>query len=311
MKNIILTLVMLSLYWVAFPQNVIRFCPGPGLNNGTDEGGLNTGKDAYVYDEQYSTNYGTSTIVATNPISTCNQTNLQAFMKFDLTTLPESVDSVFLGFNMFAYSNYCYSNCDNSFDIRYITTPWDEMTINWSNMPTAGLPFSDTVRITFPFYGGWLRLNITDAYNNWKSGAVANEGFTIYPIDGNCNNACVSFAAYSSDFVDDTTKRPYLEIFSNESQGAYDTDSSIDHFSIFPNPVTNYFTIRFKVVKSENYLIEIMNLSGQIIESRNIEAGSTEINKVSFPVSHFPSGIYIYRLKSANKLLTGRIIVNH
>lgn len=227
MKNILLAFAIFTLAQVAFSQTIIRFSPGPGKNDGSDEGGLNAGKDAFVYDEQYTTNYGTSTIVITNPISTCNQTNVQAFLKFDLSTLPENVDSVFLGFYMHAYNNYCYSNCDNNFDLRYITSPWNELTLNWNNKPPAGVPFSDTIRITFPYNGGWLRFNITDAYKSWKSGTITNEGFTIFPIDGFCNNACVSFATFSSDYTDDTTSRPYLEIFTGELSALSETNGFI------------------------------------------------------------------------------------
>jgi len=152
---------------ICFPQHVMTFCPGPGLNDGSDEGGLNGGKDAYVYDELNTTNFGAQVYIATNPVSTCNLTNLQAYIKFDVSSLPSEVDSVFLWFYNWPYNVNCYSNCDNTFDLRFVTSEWNEMTLNWDNRPASGDPFSDTVRITFPYDGGPIRLDITHAYVTW------------------------------------------------------------------------------------------------------------------------------------------------
>lgn len=311
MKTILLAFTMLTLVHVAFSQSIIRFSPGPGKNDGSDEGGLTSGKDAFVYDEQYATNYGTSTVFVTSPISTCNQTNLRAFVKFDLSSLPESVDSVFLGFYMHAYTNYCYSNCDNTFDLRFITSWWDELTLNWNNMPAAGIPFSDTVRITFPYFGGWLRFNITDAYKAWKSGSVVNEGFTIFPIDGWCNNASVSFATYSSDFVDDTTSRPYLEIFTGELSAINETKGFISNVSAFPNPAHDDLTIEFATKKPEKCTLEIIDYSGKIVENRSFTSVATGTNLIRIPVTNYKTGVYVYRICSQYGYATGRFIVNH
>lgn len=75
---------------LALAQTPIIFQPGPGLNDGTDEGGLNGGKDVYTWDEQFSSNFGTATQCGSSPISTCNQTNRRGYIKFDLSTLPST-----------------------------------------------------------------------------------------------------------------------------------------------------------------------------------------------------------------------------
>lgn len=309
MKSIIITLMLALVSFLAFTQNVIIFQPGPGQNDGSDEGGLNGGKESFIYDEQYSVNYGNNTIYASNPISTCNFTNLRAFIKFDVSSLPEQVDSVFLCLYLLAYNNYCYANCDNSFDLRYVTTAWNEMDINWNNQPPAGDPFSDTVRIAFPFGGGMLKLNITEAYRNWKSGAVDNQGFMINPLDGWCNNACVSFAGYSSDYADDTTMRPYLEIFSYQP-GGIEINGAVTNMTAFPNPADELFSLQITSTIPEEFTLRIFDITCKERIRKTI-AAQAGFNLFTIPVSNLPTGAYVYTLTGNKGSASGRFLVAH
>lgn len=291
-------------------QNVIIFQPGAGKNDGSDEGTLNGGKDSFVYDEQYLANYGTSAVFASNPLSTCNYTNLLGFIKFDISTLPSTVDSVFVGFMMGSYLNYCYSNCDNTFDLRYITSPWDEMQINWNNKPAAGEPFSDTVRISFPYQGGLLKLDITKAYKAWKSETVVNEGFTIYPLDGWCNNACVSFCPWSSDCTTDTTFRPYLEIYYGSSNGIKEESGIFSALSLYPNPAKDILNVYFNSEMPTRYTVSVFDYNGRLISKFN-NTTSGKYTQTCIDVSDYASGLYVLQLKSNNGEAKSKFMVMH
>ena len=267
MKKIILTIAVTLIAGIVLSQSVITFCPGPGLNDGTDEGGLNGGKDSFVFDDQNTTNFGTANYAATN-----------------------------------------YSNCDNTFDLRYVTSEWNEMTINWDNKPAAGDPFSDTVRITFPYYGGPLRLNITSAYLSWKSGAIANHGFTIFPLDGNCNNACVSFASSSSDEAD-TLKRPYLVIYTHQASGLKDVNGNFSEIATYPNPAKDKLNIIFSVSKQKELTLAIYDFSGKVIETRKVNRSSTKTNFLQINTSDYSPGLYLYRISNSEGNATGRFVV--
>jgi hypothetical protein len=307
MKRILLSIAIALMAGISFSQSVIIFRPGPGLNDGTDEGGLNGGKDSFVYDDQSTTNFGTAVDIATNPISTCNLTNLQAYIKFDVASLPLHVDSVFLWFYNYAYNINCYSNCDNTFDLRYVTSAWDEMTLNWNNRPESGANFSETVRITFPYNGGPIRLNLTSAYLSWKNGSVPNYGFTIYPLDGDCNNACVSFAPASSDEAD-TIKRPYLEIYT-QSSGVQETNGILSQVVTFPNPVKENLNINFFVSKQKELTLTINDFTGKEIETRKVNITSPGTNSLQVNTSVFSSGLYFYRLSSSEGTASGMFVV--
>jgi hypothetical protein len=307
MKKAILFGFFILLAVAAFPQSVMTFCPGPGLNDGTDEGGVNSGKDTFVYDELYTTNYGSSVYISTNPISTCNLTNLQAYLKFDVSGLPEDVDSVFLWVNNFPYNINCYSNCDNTFDFRFVTDPWNEMTMTWENKPASGEPFSDIIRITFPYNGGPMRIDFTHAYNAWRSGEIPNHGFTIFPLDGFCNNACVSFSPASSDH-EDMEMRPYLEIYYSNLAIHENPDSFFD-VRAFPNPATDELRLEFNIATQEAGRLVIHDHLGRTVQEMDITVPAIAGQGVRVNVSTLSPGFYCYRLMAPSGSTSGKFIV--
>ena len=127
---------------VAMAQNPLVFQPGSGSNDGTDEGGLNGGKDTWVYDGDPSMNYGAHAWCYSMPQTTCNNTNVRGFLKFDVSTLPATVDSVLLAVDFVDQTNYCYGNCQASFSFNYVDAAWDEMTMTWNSQPSPSDPFA-------------------------------------------------------------------------------------------------------------------------------------------------------------------------
>lgn len=214
MKTTLLIIIPLWVQTYLWAQTPIIFIPGPGNNDGTDQGSLSGGKDTYVLEVNPTTNYGDAPVVYSFPITTCNSWNQIGLIQFDLSTLPIAVDSVFLHFWSWDLNTYCYSNCDNNWNLWYVGEPWNEMTVTWNDQPVIDSAFAGSFNVVFPRVGAEESYDITSAYRNWQSGTVPNYGLAFKPIDGLCSNAAVSFGGYSSD---DTTfggtHRPYLEIY--------------------------------------------------------------------------------------------------
>jgi hypothetical protein len=191
---------------------VVILQPGPGLNDGTDEGGPNGGKDAYIYELTPESNYGTLNVAYGLGPSNCNATYGKAYVKFDVSTLPSAVTQVFLGVTH-PVLPYCYSNCDVNFYGYAVTQAWNEMTLTWQNQPTEGAAAFGPVNITSPSSQVLQEFDITNTYTAWKSGSLANHGLVFHgdPTVFGCNNAAVGFGMYTSD---ETTVayRPYLRV---------------------------------------------------------------------------------------------------
>lgn len=291
MKKIILICINLLLGTLVFAQTLpIVVQPSSGLNDGSDEGGINSGKDAWANEAEIVTNYGASEAIVILPTSNCNATKVNGYIQFDLSTLPVAVDSVLVGFLHGDHTNYCLSNCDADFYFAYVTSTWDEMTLNYTNMPTQGNDFFGPINITFPNSFGTREYNITTAYNSWKSGTLANNGFLIHSPSVGCNNACVYFIAHSSD---DTvaTNRPYLKVYPELSSSIIDGSVIKLNSAVITNPIDDICTIKLFSGIAQTAKIELYDTSGKLCltKSQVLQVGN---NTIEIGFSQFTKGLY-------------------
>ena len=183
------------------------------------EGGSGTKNvwDSWVYgadNTTSTTNNGASTSLLGYPISNCNTANAVAYIRFDLTSFPETVSKVNLVVNHLPHTTYCYSNCEADFYFYPVLEPWDEMTITYNNQPALGTePVYGPIHISFPNDLGQQKYDITNIYRQWKSGTIPNYGLGIYSPTVGCNNAAVMFRVASSE--NQEIPGPTLEITSD------------------------------------------------------------------------------------------------
>ena len=202
----------------ADPQGgVIIFQPGPGLNDGSDDGRAGAGKDANGGNCNGSgSNEGDAVYLYADPISDCNPCHSKMFIQFNLDTLPVDVAAVYVGFTHIPQTDYCLSNCEADFNFYPLTGAWNEMTVNLDNQPARGALVLGPVRLAFPNDPGTREYEITGLYREWKNGTIPNHGLEISSDDVGCNNAAVAFYVHSSDAAD-PAQRPYLRVLTGAS----------------------------------------------------------------------------------------------
>lgn len=297
MKNYIHFIFTLFLSFGLCVQNVMVFQPSGGNNDGTDQGGLQNGKDTYANRYTPNTNDGANIYMAGSPRSNCNTSDYKSYYQFDVTGLPTQVDSVFFGVTHIPHTTYCYSNCTADFYFYYITSAWDEMALTQLNAPTEDTSaFFGPLTISFPNDYQNQEYDITNAYHAWASGNRANFGFTVYSPTVGCNNAAVTFGTHTSD---DTAvaMRPYLKIY-------YPSQASIieDEFEIraYPNPFTDHLTI--EIAGLDNY--HFADLTGRrfMLPYNEMEG--------AFNTASLPSGIYFLYVEKGNKWKALKLIKN-
>ena len=121
------------------------------------------------------------------------------FIQFNLNCLPKTADTAYL--NLRAYPNG--SSTLVSMQLWVSTTDWKE-DMGWSGALYGIYQYTTIV----PTPGQWLHLDITGIYNKWKNGTWSNKGLILTPVSTNNN----SNFFYSSDFLDDPSLRPSLEV---------------------------------------------------------------------------------------------------
>ena len=75
-----------------------------------------------------------------------------------------------------------------------------------------------------------------------------------------------------------------------------------NEINIFPNPVKDFLTISFQKNVSK-YLLDILNINGQVILRFPISESVTKID-----ISNLPTGIYITRLSAETVVKVGKIM---
>lgn len=209
------------------PASELIFRPGPGLNDGTDNGGLRTGMDTTGLPGCLGMD-GTTYYVAGEPRSACNNCNEKGYIRFDVSTLPTKVEQVFLGLEEWGQGPCFGGNCQANFYFYTLTESWDEIGLGAGTTPAP----AEGVAVLGPYFrssmepvtpGGHREFDITEVYRGWKDGSIPNHGLTVYSPEGTCNNGAAQFRFYSSDDKN-PSNRPYLRIL---------TDTSIVGISLF------------------------------------------------------------------------------
>lgn len=307
MKHIYAIAFILFLAQPMIAQTPIIFQPGPGLNDGTDEGGANGGKDVYIGDWDNIT-HGIEAGFVTYPISNCNNTTLISLLKFDVSSLPSEVDSVIMVIHHFAPMAYCYSNCVADFHLGLVMEAWSETTVSFTSPPAiAATPFYSILNHSWDDSLKIKEYNITDVYRDWRDGTVPNHGFEIYSTTVGCNNACVYVGGYTSD---DTTNageyRPYLKVYT-QSTGIISQLSANMGLRCYPNPASDQIVLEFSLDAWQNIIFEIADVTGRLITSREYEM-EEGANRISVSLADINAGLYFYRLKTNAGEVSGKLV---
>jgi len=203
--------------------DTIIFQPGPGLNDGTDDGSLLAGKDAKVsvanaYPSDHVTNFGTVATITLFDSIQGSYWKSWAYLQFDVSNLPPSyqVSEARLVVNqVFAANYYPWPEGATTNVVQTPLGPWDEMTLTWDNQPALDPTIEASVVIPmparFPFISEReVSLDITDLYMGWRSGARENYGL-VYRQDQEFVANGVANYVHTSDHADEALW-PRLEI---------------------------------------------------------------------------------------------------
>ncbi|MFN0187613.1 MAG: PKD domain-containing protein [Bacteroidia bacterium] len=79
-------------------------------------------------------------------------------------------------------------------------------------------------------------------------------------------------------------------------------------FSLFPNPSQGVIDIKFELVKSTSFSIEILSIQGQLIQSR-VQEHPSGVSQMRFDLSALESGMYLIRIKTAEEQINSRFSI--
>jgi hypothetical protein len=80
--------------------------------------------------------------------------------------------------------------------------------------------------------------------------------------------------------------------------------------AVYPNPVSNFATIKFQLANSANAVITVTNVMGQVVYQNDLGKVNTGITRHSLNTGNFSDGIYNVTLQAGDKLFTYKFVIN-
>ena len=163
------------------------------------------GKDALVSSFFPESEYGSGLIIDVG--NTADGTILRSYIQFDLSSVPENARVIDTDLLLYQYNTS--GTEDFIIDLHKVTSEWQEGTINWNSQPT----YSTEAECSRTIYVGqviWKDWDMDDLVQGWLNGTISNYGMALIDTDETSVNTIAYF--HSSDYIDDTTKRPKLVV---------------------------------------------------------------------------------------------------
>ena len=284
-------------------QTEVVLQPGPGSNNGTDEGSAMSGKDASLW--KISTGLdgnGGAEDMLTLFNSPCNEGLKNSYLQFSTAGLPSQ------GVTKAEIQIYCQVLFNGygwpwpvspQLSARRVTQPWNEMTVTAATAPASDPIPLDTHTVSvvgggswgsvYTEFDGWLSFDITSLYRAWASGTTDNYGIELKIDNEFCQNGDL-FIIYSSDYTN-ALLRPKLVITGGGSTVPLKIDEA--DFGVR----TNQFGFSIAGISNQVVVVEastnLMNSSWFPLQTNTLNGGTFYFSDPDW--THYPSRFYRLR----------------
>lgn len=278
-KNLLFCLSCLLSFFAVNAQTSVTLKPGAAV-----------GKDAVVFSNNANRNYGD--VESLTAYTWTNSGNLgvkRFYLQFDLSTIPANakIDSAFLHFYynpVDSYEGFDFHSGDNVFQIKRVTSPWEEDSITWNKQPNN----SNQNHVLVPRYIDSNQnyvVNVTDLTFDMHTNG--NFGYVVRME--NEVNYYRSVLLSSSDHPN-ASLHPELRIVYSVSTGINDNQKDLSSlFTIFPNPSKGIIRLRSNTVLNDHQ-IRVLDLSGKEINAQ------FDLLNASIDLSNQAKGIYFLEI---------------
>ncbi|NBC03980.1 MAG: T9SS type A sorting domain-containing protein [Bacteroidetes bacterium] len=94
-----------------------------------------------------------------------------------------------------------------------------------------------------------------------------------------------------------------------QNPGGGETPSQVQLNQNYPNPFNPTTQISYSIPQQSNVLLEVYDLTGKLITTLVNESVSSGTHSVTFDAANLSSGVYMYRLQTANRVLSRKLTV--
>ncbi len=107
-----------------------------------------------------------------------------------------------------------------------------------------------------------------------------------------------------------TSDEYFFDNFNVTNTTNVDELESVISFNAYPNPSLGETSFQFELKNSANVSYDIYDITGKVIEQRNLGLQAAGSNQVVWNANGYSNGIYFYTFKVDGRMATGKIILN-
>jgi hypothetical protein len=291
------------------PKLEITFTAGPPLPADTCvilQPAEKLGKDAFIQSRLSGNNAGYhSDFIASSWTYNGVPCDVRSLIDFDLSFVPADaiINSAYLSLYSYTSSaNGSHSNMSGSNEsvLSRVTSPWDENTVTWNNQPSTTNQNELILAKSVEEIQDYENMDVTSLLRDMVGNPYESYGF-LFKLKTEERYRSMIFA--SSDY-EDANLHPKLKVCYSKNTSTVREIKLNTTFEIYPNPATNKITLDLSNIQKNQFSIEIINSSGQVIYSQNNHSPLTEID-----LNHLAIGLYFVRVYSSDFVITKRLIL--
>lgn len=163
----------------------------PAATLTTIQPGATAGTDTYVVSTAPTTNYGSSTFMATGRASAPGGDTYRSLLKFDVSGVSGTVTQAILVLHFENTGSPGGYPGQEDIAVHEATSTWAESTVTWNTAPTFN-PVAEAV--TAIYSEGFYEWDVTSLVSDWVSGASTNYGFLIKNADESTTDNARNFS---------------------------------------------------------------------------------------------------------------------
>jgi hypothetical protein len=189
----------------------------------------------------------------------------------------------------------------NNTVIRRIISPWNEHTVTWNNRPQTTATHQVFIPQTTSSTQNFIDIDITQLVIDSRNNPASSFGFMFKLVNETHYRKIVM--ASSDHSVD--SLRPKLVICFQNGTG-YDIINTSTGFNIYPNPAETTFHCLIDGTINDDFIIELIDLSGKKLTTITPVNNQAEID-----VSTFSPGFYFVVLSNKDAVLSRKKLIIH
>lgn len=120
----------------------------------------------------------------------------------------------------------------------------------------------------------------------------------------NQNNVLIKFTATSN-----YGNNMYIDDINLTNTTGIAENTSINSFSVYPNPVNNSTTISMALAQSENVIVNVYNMLGEVIQTINPGQLSSGLHTISMDASKLNNGVYFVKITAGSSSVSKKVVV--